>query len=333
MLARIFFIVLLVVSFVACASAPPSVTENVTYIEATKVPPPERKPVVVEVSKPLPLPGQLKRLPGKESADADVLKPWQVIEQANKGASHNPSKYGYYNSIMQYDFTPGALYQLYCAPLKLTDIQLQPGETIIGKPACGDTVRWIMGRGKSKTDGIDQQHLYIKPTRPGLDTTLTINTNRRTYHIELHSYKETYMAAISWRYPHDEIAMIQDEAAFEDRQNSIVTSTLVGLDKLNFGYQIKVHQGKKPRWLPVKCFDDGRKTFVQFPKDMLDREAPVLFVLSEDNNQTHLVNYRVKNEFYIIDRLIDRAELRLGQSEDKQTIVRITKVSDRLAKR
>jgi type IV secretion system protein VirB9 len=328
---KVLLIPVFCLAFGACSHTPKG-PEHVTYVEATKIPEPKREPVVMEVPKPLPLPGQLKKIPPTLNAsdmEQEDQKPWEVIEKANKDASQNPSEFGYFNSIMQYDFAPGALYQIYCAPLKLTDIQLQSGEKILGKPACGDTVRWVMGIGKSKENGIEREHLYIKPTRSGLDTTLTINTNRRTYHIELHSYKATYMAGVSWRYPHDEIAMINNQAQAEEEKNSIVTSPLISIDSLNFAYKIEVEQGDRPIWFPVNCFDDGRKTFIQFPKAMLVHEAPVLFVLSKDSNETQLVNYRVKNEYYVVDRLVEKAELRLGQSEEQQTIVRITKIESR----
>jgi type IV secretion system protein TrbG len=75
-------------------------------------------------------------------------------------------------------------------------------------------------------------------------------------------------------------------------------------------------------WTPVQVFDDGAKTFVRFPPAMLNREAPALFVVSSTKG-TQLVNYRVKNETYIVDRLFDQAELRVGQPD--QEIVRITR--------
>ena len=55
---------------------------------------------------------------------------------------------------------------------------------------------------------------------------------------------------------------------------------------------------------------------------MLDREAPALFVISSAGD-TQLVNYRVKNDTYIVDRLFEAAELRLGQQD--QEIVRIVR--------
>ncbi len=55
---------------------------------------------------------------------------------------------------------------------------------------------------------------------------------------------------------------------------------------------------------------------------MLKREAPAFFVL-DSTNQVQIVNVRVKNEYYIVDRLFERAELRVGQQD--QEIVRISR--------
>ena len=242
-------------------------------------------------------------------------KPWDVIEQANRESAKNPDVFGYQNAIMKYDFEDGQLFQVYGAPLKLTDIQLEPGEKLLGDPVSGDTVRWIIGRSKSMVNGLEQEHIYIKPTRPGLHTTLSLNTNLRTYHVELSSYEHTYMAAVSWNYEQYNLRQLK---AVERTS----TESHVNLAALDFKYKVDVKKGRRPMWMPVKVFDDGRKTFIQFPDEMLVREAPALFVVGQDDN-VQLVNYRVKNDYYIIDRLFDRAELRAGDKGD--VVVRIKK--------
>lgn len=55
-------------------------------------------------------------------------------------------------------------------------------------------------------------------------------------------------------------------------------------------------------------------------------EAPPLFLLGADG-KAELVNYRVQDRFYVIDRLFDAAELRLGLK--KQQVVRITRGAER----
>jgi type IV secretion system protein VirB9 len=76
---------------------------------------------------------------------------------------------------------------------------LQEGETLVGNgpvPA-GDTVRWIIGDTESGTGPTRRVHIIVKPTRPDLTTNLIINTDRRTYLLELRSTERTYMASVS----------------------------------------------------------------------------------------------------------------------------------------
>jgi len=306
------------------AQAPPA---NITYVEAQQLPAVEPEQVVVAVPTPMPMPGQLQLKPGiadPEPETAEAVAPDLVIDGANEEARNKPNPENYFNSVMQYNYAEGTLYQLYAAPLKFTDIQMQPGEQLMGDgPICGDTVRWVMGTGTSMKNGKKQQHIYLKPTESNLHTTFTINTDKRTYHLEIHSYKDTYMAAVNWRYPHDEVLKFQARVRESKAENDQVTSTLVSLDKMSNNYSIKITSGnKKIKWVPLMVFDDGHKTFINFPKGMLEREAPVLFVISSED-ETQLVNYRVKNNYYIVDRLFSQAELRLGQKN--QDVVTITR--------
>ena len=82
---------------------------------------------------------------------------------------------------------PGALYQVYAAPGQVTDIALQPGEQLVGAGpvAAGDTVRWIIGDTES---GAGHEPAHPHPGQADaadLVTNLVINTDRRTYHLEL----------------------------------------------------------------------------------------------------------------------------------------------------
>jgi type IV secretion system protein VirB9 len=300
-----------------CTHPPPP-----KYLRASAVAEPPPPPAIIEVPRPLPLPGQLKKVREitveKQSAKR---RPSDVIRDANRKATSGPDPDGYVNAIMTYDYVSGALYQVYAAPQRLTDIQLQPGEKIVGKPATGDNIRWVLARGSSATSGTEQQHLYVKPTRPELETTIAINTDRRCYLLELHSYEDTYMAAVQWRYPQDEVAQLETTMAQQDSVAQATTASNISIDKLNFGYGVAVTKGR-PIWTPTQVFDDGHKTYIRFPAAMLDREAPALFVISTSND-TQLVNYRVRNDFFVVDRLFEQAELRLGQQD--QDIVRIVR--------
>ncbi|KAK0302492.1 hypothetical protein LTR94_038836, partial [Friedmanniomyces endolithicus] len=61
----------------------------------------------------------------------------------------------------------------------------------------------------------------------------------------------------------------------------------------------------------MRAFDDGQRTYVEFPASLGSSEAPPLFLVGRDG-KAELVNYRLNGRFYIVDRIFDAAELRLG---------------------
>ena len=178
----------------ACAPAwkPPEIAYDDTPHRAALEPDPPKPVKVVEIPKLLPLPGQLKPLPGARRATPEPADPRARVDQANGEARVQPTRAGYLNAIQVYPFSDGALYQVYAAPGEITDIALEQGEQLVGSGpvAAGDTVRWIVGDTESGSGPEKRIHILIKPTRPDLISNLVINTDRRTYHLELRSRRE-----------------------------------------------------------------------------------------------------------------------------------------------
>jgi type IV secretory pathway VirB9-like protein len=122
---------------------------------------------IVELPRPLPLPGQMKPVEGTRQA-TEPTDPAARVNQANAQAQVQPVRNGFINSMQVYPFTQGALYQVYTAVGQITDIALQPGEQLVGAGpvAAGDAVRWIIGDTESGTGAAKQVHILVKPTRP-----------------------------------------------------------------------------------------------------------------------------------------------------------------------
>lgn len=198
----------------------------------------------------------------------------------------------------------------------MTDIALQPGEKLVSV-AAGDTVRWVVGNTSSGTGSDKQVHILVKPFAPGLTTNLVIMTDRRSYHLELESTDRTSMAAISWTYPEDELLALQQQNSQANAAAPIADG--VALSDLHFRYAIT---GDNPPWRPVRVFDDGRKVYIEFPSGIGQGEMPPLFVVGTQGDD-QLVNYRVRGNYYIVDRLFAAAELRLGKAP--QQVVRISR--------
>src|SRR5207237_1911583 len=139
---------------------------------------------------------------------------------------------------------------------------LQAGEQLTGSGpvAAGDTVRWIIGDTESETGAAKKVHILIKPTRPDLVTNLVINTDRRTYLLELRSTEKTYMASVSWQYPQDQLIALRRQNVAAVAAQPVAAG--VDISALNFRYEI---EGDTPAWRPLRAFDDGAKVYIEFP--------------------------------------------------------------------
>jgi type IV secretion system protein TrbG len=323
------FVLMISTALTACASfKPPEIgydDEQLADPAVLQGEPP--KPVqVVEVSRPLPLPGQLKPAPGARAAP-EPRDPRQRVDLANAAARVQPSRSGYVNAVQVFPFTEGALYQVYAAPGQITDIALQEGEQLTGSGpvAAGDTVRWIIGDTESGPANAKRIHILVKPTRPDVVTNLVINTDRRTYHMELRSTEKTYMASVSWVYAEDQIIALRRQNAAAEAAAPVDTG--LDISRLRFRYTI---EGDNPPWRPLHAFDDGRKVYIEFPRGIAQGEMPPLFIISPDGKTSELVNYRVRNSHMIVDRLFAAAELRLGDKGTERR-VRIVRNDGRLA--
>ncbi|RAH96370.1 P-type conjugative transfer protein TrbG [Acuticoccus sediminis] len=309
----------------ATSTPPPEISYDTAAPAVQTVDPPP--PVtVVEIPRPLPLPGQMQRVEPSRTTP-EPTDPTARVNQANAAARIQPVRNGFINSMQVYPFTQGALYQVYTAVGQITDIALQPGEQLVGSGpvAAGDTVRWIIGDTQSGAGPTLQVHILVKPTRPDLMTNLVINTNLRTYHMELRSTERTYMASVSWQYPQDQLIALRRQNQQAEAAQPVASG--VDLANVNFRYAI---DGDRAPWRPLRAFDDGRQVFIEFPRGIGQGEMPPLFVVGPEGNTSELVNYRVRGHHMIVDRLFAAAELRYG-SGDRQKRVRIVRTDGRPA--
>ena len=247
----------------------------------------------------------------------------RAVAVANAAATLEPAAQAFVNAVQIYPFVEGSVYRVYAAPGEVTDIALQPGE-VLGAVASGDTVRWVIGDTSSGSGETKRTHVLVKPFTAGLATNLVITTDRRSYLVALTSTSRTAMSALSWNYPQDALIALRRAAVQEAATTPVVSGLAV--DNLHFDYHVT---GDQPTWRPLRAFDDGRQTFIEFPADLAVGEAPPLFILNGKDAQ--LVNYRVQGRFYVVDRLFDAAELRLGVKH--QEIVKISRTTDDSTKR
>lgn len=266
-------------------------------------------------------------LAGPAWAQDQAAAPLKAVRSATQNATIEPAATGFVSGAQVYPFNDGTIYQVYTAPGLVTDIRLQTGETLVAV-ASGDTARWVIGDttsgGSGSGDG-KQTHVLVKPVSSGLLTNLVITTDRRAYHLRLASTPSTALSSLRWTYPQDELLAVRRKA--EAAQAAAPVATGLAIEQLHFNYAIS---GDRPPWRPLRVFDDGARTYVEFPASLANGDAPPLFVVGPDG-KVELVNYRLRDRFYVVDRIFDAAELRLGLN--KQQVVRIDRIGSSAPRR
>ncbi len=232
----------------------------------------------------------------------ESLKTKMVITHRVEQATQKPKSAKNIGSKTVYNYKDGDVYEARTGVDRVTDIELQAGEQLTNAPVAGDTVRWKIGVIKTGEGKKESAHIVLKPLDSDIETNILITTNLRTYHLKAVS-GDWYMPAIAWNYPQEETPDLSEIFAKREPDEPLSLEP----EKLNFSYKIK---GDDYSWKPLRVFDDGERTFFQMPKTLRTSEAPALFVIDDDDPV--LVNYRVKGDYYIVDRLIEEAELRIG---------------------
>lgn len=209
-----------------------------------------------------------------------------------------------------------------CTLIRVCDIELEEGEKTTDKPKMGDTARWIVSRFESGTGDKVVVHVSVKPTETNIETNMIIPTDRRVYHVRIVSpaTEGDYVNRAGFYYPQDlvDVWKVKEDdtvKAAKKREELEIAAPAVSVDKLDFEYRID----GKAKFKPVRVFNDGEKVWIQMPDRMQQSEAPVL-VLLDKSEKPVFVNYRVKDTYFIVDKLFDKAILVVGTDGDEEKI-------------
>ena len=241
----------------------------------------------------------------KYTANINVPMPQKLVNPGPQGnvSYTQDAKNAQNDSTMVFSFAPDQLYKIYCRTGYLTDIELHRGEKVsfVGG---GDTSAWAIN--STTVDGTP--HIYIKPIVKTSTTNIIITTDKRSYQLIVCT-SDWYNPMVRWVYGQEEHELQIKQAAKDD---ATITDKLNVLnpENLNFGYNTKVKGSAKA---PKMVFDDGEKTYIRFEKTT--RKLPALFIREKGHKTVSLANFKVRHNTYILDRLIDAAELRFNETD------------------
>jgi len=244
-----------------------------------------------------------------------------VVNNQINGSIQRPVNSMSVESKTIYNYVPDAIYLIYGAINHVVDVQLQPGEKLSGSPVAGDTVRWIVGTTVSGAGANAVTHVLIKPVHPSIETNFLVTTDRHSYRLYAKSSESFFIPTVGWNYPDEAMAEYASAKKEQQRLDAQVAAPALVASDLNFKYRVKADGDYS--WTPVRVFDDGSKTYIQMSPGMRHSEAPAFFI--KEDKELNLVNYRVKGDYFVVDRLFEEGELRCG----KKDVVTIEKEKSR----
>lgn len=208
------------------------------------------------------------------------------------------------NSAMVYEYEPDRVYNVTVAPERATVLQFGNGEQLVRAPITGDPdlTRWIVESTRGSGDFVT-----VRTAKAGYKTNLFITTTAHDYQIDLVS-KSRGMDRVRWTYP-----------VSESQQQTPKQPPSFNPNTYSRTFEISNPSGDHPDWMPVKAYEIGGKSFIEFP----NKGGPMNIAPSLNKTGGGSIPFRITHDkFYEIDSPITDAELRLDAS-----VVRIKRQS------
>ena len=204
------------------------------------------------------------------------------------------------NSTMTFVYSPDQLYKIYCRRGYLTDLAFKRGEKIT---YCGggDTAGWAVST--TEIDGVP--HLYIKPVVESSTTNLIVATDKHSYQLILNT-SEWYNPMVRWVYDAED----QETNLLRQEKDARVTTgnlNITSVDDLDFNYDVS---GGDESNRPAMVFSDGVQTYIKFKRPK-SKQVP-LFIREHGKKEMSLVNYRIKDNYYIVEKVFETAQLKFS---------------------
>lgn len=260
---------------------------------------------------------------GHEVLSTDDIKVLQALSQSQNSKSRKLSSRPIVTAPGEVRFIYGASQPtVVCSLLHVCDIALEAGETVVDLKV-GDSARWMVERSASGSDEGIIEHITIKPTDIGLLSNMRIYTDRRTYALNLKSSASEFMSSISFSYPEQSLKRFAEVKSLLRQSTQQYTTQVPNaqgdsislLSNLNFNYELSGDE----ELYPLRVFNDGNKTYVQMPPNMLQGKLPALVAVTATHafsqDDTSLTNYRLINNTFVVDGIPQHLRLILGNEQ------------------
>jgi len=167
-----------------------------------------------------------------------------------------------------------------------------------------------------KITPIDRR-LFIKALEGDVHTNMTVITNRRTYQFELQSkypdenLDEDLVYVVRFYYPLESLDKPLPKVSslnidMSKYKPEVVMEPSVKKESYNFNYSLTGPDSIAP----LKVFDDGNQTFMQFSNN--NAVVPKIFSVEGDGKESR-VTYSRQGEYIVVKKIINKMALRMNQ--------------------
>lgn len=200
--------------------------------------------------------------------------------------------------IQTVDYAPDQVVVLEAAPGYQLTVELAPDEQI-ENVAVGDSGAWQV------TANRRGDRLFIKPLHAGVTTNMTVITNARLYAIDLvplHGPSPEMAYTVRFRYPEPGEEQAAADDAAEERP-------VEGRYRLSGDRRLR----------PSRIGDDGRQTFIEWPRDA---SIPAVYGLDAQGQET-IVNGMMRDDVFVIDSVLQRLVFRIDRRSAQAVRARV----------
>jgi P-type conjugative transfer protein TrbG len=202
-------------------------------------------------------------------------------------------------------------------------IILQEGEKITSA-AAADTVRWEVQPSYIGDANDYTPVVLIKPFFGGLQTNLSIITNKRDYDIYVQSVDTgDFMERIGYYYPQDRADIVNTGMSIFNDTDANTGAPKINIENIRHDY--KAIGDKRLPWYPLDVFEDGQKVYIKMSPKVSRSELPA-FMAVDEAGQINVVNYRYYRPYFVVDAIFDNGLLVLGTDKYRK-IIRIIRTA------
>lgn len=161
----------------------------------------------------------------------------------------------------------------------------------------GDSIAWQIAPSGNR--------IFLKPIEPDALTNMTVITNKRTYHFELHARRTEDINDPDMVFVMRFVYGRDGGIGISNYMDSVPDPTIEP-EKYNFDYTLTGSEEISP----IRIFDDGEFTYFEF-RDK-NAEIPAFFQVHGDGSES-IINFRTRDDFIVVERVSAQFTLRHGE--------------------